>query len=130
MLNLPNLRALEDLVIAAIYAVRPRRVHRIPPTSSLTSPHLSFLITSSQGVLRAKLNQAGRVVEVEAAMGRDVRPSDLAAMIATLARWYDQTTQLVAMVDERIADVSNSMNSAEKERQGACAAPYTRRALP
>jgi len=84
----------------------------------------------SQGVLRAKLNQAGRVVEVEATMGRDVRPSDLAAMIATLARWYDQTTQLVAMVDARIADVSNSMNSAEKERQGACATPCTRRARP
>ena len=73
-------------------------------------------------MLRAKLNQKDRTVEVEWAIGRDVRPSDLPAMVALLAHWHRQTSGLVESLDKRIADVGHMLRLAEQSRAGPSAA--------
>ena len=58
-LDVPDVRTLEDLVIACMYS----------------------------GLLEGKLNQKQRKVHVSSATGRDVRPDAIPDMLAALERW-------------------------------------------
>lgn len=59
-LQTPSIRALEDLIIDAIYL----------------------------GILQAKLDQKEEQLEVEYTMGRDLGPGDVEAVLASLVQWY------------------------------------------
>lgn len=58
-LGLVHVRQLEDLIIEAIYA----------------------------NVIQGKLDQKNQMLEVDSAMGRDVKPEEVDKMINTLANW-------------------------------------------
>lgn len=76
-LELASVRALEDLVIAAIYA----------------------------GLLTAKLDTAAQAVDVSSTAGRDVAPDDVAAMVATLRAWSRQCDDVAADIDAQVRAV-------------------------
>ena len=59
-LDIPSIRDLEDLIIDAIY----------------------------QDILRAKLDQQRKQVDVEFTMGRDLPPAGGAALLEMLGAWY------------------------------------------
>ena len=71
-----------------------------------------------QGVIRAKLNQKDRTLEVESSIGRDVRPSDVPGMVALLSQWHRQSTELVATLDARMVEIGKTLQAAEKSRAG------------
>lgn len=76
-LELPSIRVLEDLVISAIYA----------------------------GLLHAKLDTASQLVEVSSTAGRDVAPSEIPSMVATLNAWCKQCEDVLADIDGQMEKV-------------------------
>ncbi len=60
-LHLPDLRALENLIIDSMYA----------------------------GLLEGHLNQKDSTLEISSAMGRDIGPEDVDSMISQLGAWSD-----------------------------------------
>lgn len=77
MLDLPDIRALEDLVISAIYA----------------------------GLLEAKLDTARQTVEVSSAAGRDIAPGDVEHMISILSAWSSQADAVLSDLDAEISRI-------------------------
>jgi len=71
-LDVPNLRELEDLVIDAFY----------------------------RGIIVGKLDHAASQLQVDSALGRDVRPTDVDAMIRALRNWEAQSKQLLAVLED------------------------------
>ena len=59
-LDIPNVRELEDLIIEAIY----------------------------QDVIKGKLDQKRKQLEIEYTMGRDLRPGQIDQMLEVLGAWY------------------------------------------
>ena len=59
-LDIPNVRELEDLIIEAIY----------------------------QDVIKGKLDQKRKQLEIEYTMGRDLRPGQIDQMLEVLSAWY------------------------------------------
>ncbi|KAF8254060.1 hypothetical protein K440DRAFT_652177 [Wilcoxina mikolae CBS 423.85] len=76
-LELPSIRVLEDLIISAIYA----------------------------GLLHAKLDTASQLVEVSSTAGRDVAPSEIPGMVATLNAWCKQCEDVLADIDGQMEKV-------------------------
>jgi len=73
-LDLPNIRDLEDLIIDSIYA----------------------------GLIRGKLDQHLKQLEIDFAIGRDFRPGQLELMIKTLNNWCDVSEGLLKTIEERV----------------------------
>ena len=46
------------------------------------------------GMLKGKLAQQARALEVEGAIGRDVQPSELEGMCSTLTHWHENSINL------------------------------------
>lgn len=74
ILDIPTTRALEDLVISAIYA----------------------------GLLDANLDTSLQRVEVSSTAGRDVAPGDIANLISTLSSWTAQCSDVLAEIEQQI----------------------------
>ena len=87
-LDIPNVRQLEDLVIEATYA----------------------------GVIKAKLDQKKKELQVHQSMGRDLAPGQLDNMLATLTAWADTSDTLLRTIDNRIADV-HKFTAAQRQRK-------------
>ncbi|KAA8904541.1 hypothetical protein FN846DRAFT_952429 [Sphaerosporella brunnea] len=88
-LELPSVRLLEDLVISAIYA----------------------------GLLHAKLDTASQLVEVSSTAGRDVAPSEIADIIATLNAWSQQCEDVLADIDDQMKTVHREAVQKKKEAE-------------
>jgi len=71
-LDIANLRDLEDLVIDAFY----------------------------RGIIVGKLDHAASQLQVDSALGRDVRSSDVDAMIRALRNWEVQSKQLLSVLED------------------------------
>eukprot|EP01012_Entosiphon_sulcatum_P059276 TRINITY_DN83646_c0_g1_i1.p1 TRINITY_DN83646_c0_g1~~TRINITY_DN83646_c0_g1_i1.p1 ORF type:complete len:277 (+),score=65.50 TRINITY_DN83646_c0_g1_i1:46-876(+) len=71
-LDISDVRQLEDLLIDAI----------------------------THGLINAKLDQSTRHVEILATMGRDIRPDDVAKMLAILKKWSEDTEKVIATLNE------------------------------
>lgn len=56
----------------------------------------------SLGLIRARMDQHERVVEISACAGRDVDLNNLPSMLTVLNAWLDRTQVLVKSLDERI----------------------------
>ncbi|KAL1739319.1 hypothetical protein HDZ31DRAFT_69060 [Schizophyllum fasciatum] len=84
----PSVRALEDIVIDAVY----------------------------QGLLEATLDQQRGVVEVVYTVGRDVRPDALPDLLAGLQAWSSTTASVLSALDERLAAAAQSRQEARADR--------------
>jgi COP9 signalosome complex subunit 7 len=88
-LELPSIRLLEDLVISAIYA----------------------------GLLHAKLDTASQLVEVSSTAGRDVAPSEIASMVATLNAWSQQCDDVLTDIDHQMKAVHQEAVQKKKDAE-------------
>jgi COP9 signalosome complex subunit 7 len=74
-LEIAELRELEDLIIESIY----------------------------QGIIQGQLDQRNRQLEVEHALGRDLKPNAIGSMIEILTSWSAQSDDLLRQVKEKIS---------------------------
>lgn len=78
-LDIKNVRDLEDLIIEAIYA----------------------------DIIHGKLDQRNSQLEIDYAIGRDIRPDDIGNIAATLKEWCDSCETVLNCIEEQI-DRANS----------------------
>ncbi|KAF3140889.1 hypothetical protein TWF569_008200 [Orbilia oligospora] len=88
LLDIPNTRLLEDLIISAIYA----------------------------SLLDAKLDTANQRVEVSSTAGRDVAPGDITNMIAALESWSTSCSSVLTEIEAQIASIQASAVTQRKEQ--------------
>jgi len=87
-LDIPNVRELEDLIIDSLY----------------------------QGVLVGRLDQQRSQLQVDCAIGRDIRPGQIAHLDKTLLLWCDQSDQLLKAIEEKISWARTQHDNAKKIR--------------
>eukprot|EP00456_Euglypha_rotunda_P089827 TRINITY_DN9340_c0_g1_i3.p1 TRINITY_DN9340_c0_g1~~TRINITY_DN9340_c0_g1_i3.p1 ORF type:complete len:221 (+),score=39.69 TRINITY_DN9340_c0_g1_i3:2-664(+) len=80
-LELKDVRELEDLIIDTVYI----------------------------GLVKGKLDQKKQVFEVEFAIGRDIGPTDVAQMMATITAWSKAAEELMAQLDKSMATAIKSI---------------------
>ncbi|KAJ3292564.1 hypothetical protein HK104_005197 [Borealophlyctis nickersoniae] len=85
-LDISNVRELEDLLIDAIY----------------------------QDVIKGKLDQKKKAVEVEYAMGRDLRPEQSEKIMSMLAAWLKTSDTILQTIDKQVKAVSDATNAYKK----------------
>uniref|UniRef100_A0A6M2DS68 Putative cop9 signalosome complex subunit 7a n=1 Tax=Xenopsylla cheopis TaxID=163159 RepID=A0A6M2DS68_XENCH len=73
-LHIANVRDLEDLIIEAIYA----------------------------DIIHGKLDQKHKLLEVDYAIGRDIRPGDVSLIVSTLQEWCDSCETVLACIETQI----------------------------
>jgi COP9 signalosome complex subunit 7 len=73
-LEITNVRELEDLIIDCIY----------------------------QGIIKGRLDQQRKHLEIDFAIGRDLRPGQLETMIATLINWNQKAETLLHSIEDKI----------------------------
>ncbi|KAI9145525.1 hypothetical protein BKA69DRAFT_1121356 [Paraphysoderma sedebokerense] len=82
-LDLSNIRELEDLVIDAIY----------------------------NDVFKGKLDQRKGHLEIEFAMGRDIRDEQMTRMMNVLASWTSNTTSALNAIDQKLTQIHQTLTS-------------------
>ncbi|KAF8584977.1 hypothetical protein K439DRAFT_1653076 [Ramaria rubella] len=82
-LDLPSIRALEDVIIDAIYL----------------------------DIIRGKLDQKQQEFQVEWVMGRDLAPGALENLLKGLQAWSNTTSSLLAQLDETILSTQSSQTA-------------------
>jgi COP9 signalosome complex subunit 7 len=87
-LDISSVRELEDLLIECIY----------------------------QGVVRGKLDQKHNQLEVDFAIGRDIRPGQVDQMMGILANWVHRSEVLLAAIMERVNYANTIHEQNRKER--------------
>ncbi|KAJ3044266.1 hypothetical protein HDV00_002586 [Rhizophlyctis rosea] len=87
-LDVANVRELEDLIIDAIY----------------------------QDVVKGKLDQKRKALEVEYAMGRDLKPGESQRILQTLEQWSNNTDSILKAIDEQKQIVAESAKRFKKEK--------------
>jgi len=85
-LDIKSLRELEDVIIDAIY----------------------------QGLFQGQLDQKRKQLEVELAMGRDLKPDSVDSMMRVLQDWSGQSQELLKTIKDKIQHATY-MNDAEKK---------------
>ncbi|XP_071840290.1 COP9 signalosome complex subunit 7b-like [Apostichopus japonicus] len=88
-LDMANLRELEDLIIECIYA----------------------------GILQGKLDQNNQQLEVEYAIGRDIRPEAVSDIINVLQEWCDGCETVLANIEEQITKANKYKEIKVKTKQ-------------
>ncbi|KAF7726203.1 hypothetical protein EC973_009001 [Apophysomyces ossiformis] len=88
-LEIANVRELEDLVIEAFY----------------------------QGILVGKLDQRQRHLQVDYAMGRDLRPGQMEETLMGLKQWSANTHALLEALDNKIQSIQETTVASKKERE-------------
>lgn len=73
-LGIKNVRDLEDLIIEAIYA----------------------------DIIHGKLDQKNSQLEIDYALGRDIRPDDVSKIAATLQEWCESCETVLSCIEEQI----------------------------
>eukprot|EP00026_Physarum_polycephalum_P007940 Phypoly_transcript_08012.p1 GENE.Phypoly_transcript_08012~~Phypoly_transcript_08012.p1 ORF type:complete len:284 (+),score=33.51 Phypoly_transcript_08012:62-853(+) len=87
-LSIPNVRELEDLIIECIY----------------------------QGVIRGKLDQKQKQLEIDFAIGRDIRPGQLLQMMNVLAAWATRSDAVLDSITHKVAYTAQAHEQSRKER--------------
>ncbi|XP_076048428.1 COP9 signalosome subunit 7 isoform X2 [Oratosquilla oratoria] len=87
-LGLASTRELEDLIIEAIYA----------------------------DILHGKLDQKNGILEVDYAIGRDIKPQDLSNIVSTLQAWCDTCDNMLANIDTLITGANTEKEKCIKHR--------------
>ncbi|GER31162.1 COP9 complex subunit 7a [Striga asiatica] len=68
------------------------------------------------GIIRGKLDQFRRCLEVHFAAGRDLKPRHLVSMIQTLANWLSTSESLLGSIQEKIK-LADTMNEIDKKHK-------------
>jgi len=87
-LDIQNVRELEDLVIECVY----------------------------QGLIRGKLDQKHKQLEVDFALGRDIRPGEIEQMMTVLANWVQRSDVLLASIMDKVNYANTIQEQNRKER--------------
>jgi len=87
-LDIPNVRELEDLIIECIY----------------------------QGVIKGKLDQKQKQLEVDFAIGRDIRPGQVVQMMEILAAWGARSDAILNAINQKITYTASAHEQSRKER--------------
>eukprot|EP00668_Euglena_longa_P011922 GGOE01014342.1.p1 GENE.GGOE01014342.1~~GGOE01014342.1.p1 ORF type:complete len:283 (+),score=111.92 GGOE01014342.1:65-913(+) len=107
--NLPPLGAVELHKLKELTVLTMAAEHRVLPYDLLLSSlditdvrQLEDLLIDAitHGLINAKLDQRSRLVEVLDTMGRDPRPSDIDAMLATLTQWVADSQKVLDTIKE------------------------------
>ncbi|KAJ3197095.1 autophagy protein atg9 [Irineochytrium annulatum] len=88
-LDISNVRELEDLIIDAIY----------------------------QDIIKGKLDQKKRCLEVEYAMGRDLQPGQAGEILKTLVAWSKTSEQLLKAIDAQLSYIGEESARHAKEKE-------------
>ncbi|XP_044734439.1 COP9 signalosome complex subunit 7b isoform X2 [Chrysoperla carnea] len=88
-LDIKNVRDLEDLIIEAIYA----------------------------DIIHGKLDQKNSQLEVDYAIGRDIRPADVGIIISTLQEWCDSCEAVLSCVETQIHRANAEKNRKNKHKE-------------
>jgi len=88
-IDISNVRELEDLIIDSIY----------------------------QGMIRGKLDQRYKHLEVQFAIGRDLRPGQMEQIMATIQTWVETSETLLRTIEERVRYAASSQEAAKKHKQ-------------
>ncbi|CAG8441127.1 6965_t:CDS:2 [Diversispora eburnea] len=88
-LDIPNVRELEDLIIEAIY----------------------------QDVIKGKLDQKRKQIEIEYTMGRDLRPGQIDQMLQVLGAWSQTSEEILSVIDEKIIQVRDAAIHNKKQKE-------------
>lgn len=88
-LDMNNVRELEDLIIEAVYA----------------------------DILHGKLDQKNSQLEVDYAIGRDIRPEDVGTIVATLQDWCDSSEAVLSCIEVQINRANAEKNKMLKHRE-------------
>ena len=83
-LNVSDIRTLEDIVIEAI----------------------------TNDLIKGKLDQAARCMEVYDVIGRDVKKDDVDSMLAVLDKWHETSSLMISKLDDMMTDGKNVAVSA------------------
>lgn len=111
-LDIGCVRELEDLIIESIYAGMYDWIfHRL----SLRTANVKvfFLILSYfcwVDIIHGKLDQKNKQLEVDYAIGRDIRPEEIKKISATLKEWCDSCESVLQTIENQI-DRANSAKS-------------------
>jgi len=87
-LDMKNLRELEDLIIEVIYA----------------------------DILHGKLDQKHSQLEVDYALGRDIRPEDINTIVTVLSEWCDSCEAILTNVESQINKANVTKDSRNKHK--------------
>ncbi|KAK9703474.1 hypothetical protein K7432_010705 [Basidiobolus ranarum] len=88
-LDIGNVRELEDLIIDAIY----------------------------KGLIKAKLDQQKKQVEIEYTMGRDLRPGQLDQMLEILTSWSSSSSDILRSIDDKIAQIRDASKASIRAQE-------------
>ncbi|KAJ3055974.1 hypothetical protein HK097_008583 [Rhizophlyctis rosea] len=88
-LDIPNVRELEDLIIDAIY----------------------------QDVIKGKLDQKRKALEVEYAMGRDLKPGESECILQTLSEWSKTSQRILDAIDAQTTKIVKDAQDYKKEKE-------------
>ncbi|XP_002740587.1 COP9 signalosome complex subunit 7b-like [Saccoglossus kowalevskii] len=88
-LDLKNVRELEDLIIDCIYA----------------------------DVIRAKLDQNNQQLEVDYAIGRDIRPENISHIVKVLGEWCDGCETVLSGIEQQITHANTYKENCIKTKQ-------------
>ncbi|CAI2181473.1 8294_t:CDS:2 [Funneliformis geosporum] len=88
-LDIPNVRELEDLIIEAVY----------------------------QDVIKGKLDQKRKQLEIEYTMGRDLRPGQIDQMLEVLSVWSQTSEEILKVTDAKITQVRDTAIENKKQRE-------------
>lgn len=88
-LDIDNVRSLEDLLIDSMY----------------------------QGIIRGKLDQKAKHIEIFEAIGRDLRPGDMNKMAATLSNWLMETEKTLLVLEKNANNAMTSFETHKKQQE-------------
>merc|ERR1712066_595286 len=71
---------------------------------------------TNNAVLQGKLDQKSKHFEVDYAMGRDIRKSDIGQISATLQQWCDNCDAMLGCIEKQVAR-ANSMKQSHTEHK-------------
>lgn len=102
-LDIKNVRELEDLIIESIYSglrlnyfILKFRIVFTIFTNALILFHF-FL-----DIIHGKLDQKNKQLEVDYAIGRDIRPEDISKISSTLQEWCDSCESVLHTIENQI----------------------------
>lgn len=110
-LDIGCVRELEDLIIESIYA----GLFNFTFSPILSNTH--FNRKCSTDIIHGKLDQKNKQLEVDYAIGRDIRPEDVKKISATLQEWCDSCESVLQTIENQIdrANAAKSMRTKHTE---------------
>jgi COP9 signalosome complex subunit 7 len=68
------------------------------------------------GLLQGKLNQLAKQLEVHCCIGRDLDPSEVSEMCATLSKWHENSSELLGCLGDKLTSYKQQCDAARGEQ--------------